>query len=99
MAEKKLVPTYHKTPGKPAAKPTSLTAPLFEKQNYIWMAIGAVVVALGMLLMAGGKNTSASEFDYNVVYSTTRVTIAPILILLGLVIEIYAIFKRPSLQK
>jgi hypothetical protein len=28
------------------------------------------------------------------VYSTTRITVAPILILLGFVIEIYAIFKK-----
>jgi heme/copper-type cytochrome/quinol oxidase subunit 2 len=66
----------------------------FGKENYIWMGIGAAVVALGMFLMSGGKNQDPNTFDYNVVYSTTRVTVAPILILLGLVIEIYAIFKK-----
>jgi hypothetical protein len=30
------------------------------------------------------------------VYSTTRITIAPILILAGLMVEIYAIFKKPK---
>jgi hypothetical protein len=62
------------------------------------MGIGAAVIALGMILMAGGKSTDVNKFDYNSVYSTTRITIAPILILLGFVIEIYAIFKRPKVQ-
>lgn len=74
-------------------KTTKDTA-LFSKDNYIWMAIGAVIIALGMFLMSGGKNQDANVFDYNVVYSFTRVTVAPILILLGFVVEIYAIFKK-----
>jgi len=71
-------------------------APLFEKDNYMWMAIGAVVIIIGMFLMSGGKNENPNVFDKDVVYSTTRITVAPILILLGFVIEIYAIFKKPA---
>jgi len=71
-------------------------APLFTKDNYTWMAIGAVVIALGFLLMSGGKNENPNAFDTKTVYSTTRVTIAPIVILLGFIIEIYAIFKNPK---
>ncbi len=67
---------------------------LFGKENYVWMAIGAVIIALGMFLMSGGKNQNPKVFDYNVVYSTTRITIAPILIILGLLVEVYAIFKK-----
>jgi uncharacterized membrane protein len=67
---------------------------LFSKENYTWMIIGAVIVALGMILMSGGKNENPNTFDYNVVYSTTRITVAPILIVLGLLIEVFAIFKR-----
>lgn len=73
--------------------------PIFEKDNYTWMGIGVAVIALGMLLMSGGKNPNPNQFDYKLVYSTTRITIAPILILAGLIIEIYAIFKRPNLQQ
>jgi Protein of unknown function (DUF3098) len=69
---------------------------LFTKENYVWMVIGAVVVLLGMLLMSGGKNENPAVFDYNVVYSTSRITIAPILIVAGLLIEVYAIFKSPK---
>lgn len=69
---------------------------LFTKENYMWMGIGAAVVILGMLLMMGGKNQNPNTFDYSVVYSTRRITVAPILILAGLMIEIYAIFKNPK---
>lgn len=67
---------------------------LFGKDNYLFMLIGLVIVALGMLLMAGGKSSDPTVFDQKEVYSTTRITIAPILILLGLGLEIYAIFKK-----
>jgi Protein of unknown function (DUF3098) len=69
---------------------------LFTKDNYLWMGVGAVIIALGMILMSGGKNEDPKVYDYNVVYSFTRVTVAPILILLGFVVEIYAIFKKPK---
>jgi uncharacterized membrane protein len=70
------------------------TTPLFGKENYRWMIIGIVIVALGLFLMAGGKSKDPNVFDPNQVYSTTRITIAPILILLGLGIEIFALFKK-----
>ena len=68
--------------------------PLFGKENYMLMIVGGVVVLLGLFLMTGGKNIDPNVFDKNVVYSTTRITVAPILILLGLTIEIFAIFKK-----
>ena len=71
-------------------------APFFTKYNYRWMLIGGIVIIMGMFLMSGGKNQNPNTFDYNVVYSTTRITIAPILIILGLLIEVYAIFKKPK---
>jgi len=70
-------------------------APLFSKENFMWMIIGGIVIALGMFLMSGGKNPDPNNFDTNLVYSKTRITIAPILIVAGLLIEIYAIFKKP----
>lgn len=69
---------------------------MFTKENYTWMLIGLVVIAIGFLLMAGGKSENPAIFDKDAVYSARRITIAPLLILAGLVIEIYAIFKRPK---
>jgi len=67
---------------------------LFGKQNLLWMLIGAIVIVLGFLLMAGGKSEDPNVFNEAEVYSTTRITIAPLLIVAGLVIEIYAIMKK-----
>ena len=72
------------------------TTSIFSKDNYRWMLIGLVVIAIGMFLLAGGSSKDAAVFDRTQVYSTTRITIAPLLILAGLVIEIFAIFKKPK---
>ena len=72
------------------------TPSIFDKENYVWMLLGIVVMAIGMFLLSGGKNTDPAVFDTSKVYSTTRITIAPILILAGLVIEIFAIFRKPK---
>ena len=72
------------------------TPSIFSKDNYMWMAIGAVVITIGMFLMAGGGSTDPNVFNKDEVYSARRITIAPILILAGLVIEVYAIFKKPK---
>lgn len=69
---------------------------LFTKDNYLWMIIGAIVIIVGIIVMSGGKNENPAVFDNSVVYSTTRITIAPILIVAGLLIEVYAIFKSPK---
>lgn len=68
--------------------------PLFGKENYMWMLIGLAVLALGFFLMAGGKSIDPKVFNDSDVYSTTRITIAPILIIAGFVIEIFAIMKK-----
>jgi hypothetical protein len=72
---------------------------LFTKKNYMWMIIGVVVVAIGMLLMAGGRNTNPAVFDTNLVYNPRRITVAPIVILIGFIIEIFAILQKPVVEK
>jgi heme/copper-type cytochrome/quinol oxidase subunit 2 len=84
MLKEKMATTKKQTP----------MPPLFANDNYIFMIIGGVVIALGMFLLSGGKNQDPKVFDYNVVYSTTRITVAPILIIVGLLIEVFAIFKK-----
>jgi Protein of unknown function (DUF3098) len=75
------------------------TPSIFSKENYTWMLIGIIVIAIGMFLMAGGSSDDPGVFRKEEVYSTTRITIAPLLILAGLVLEIYAIFKKPKVNK
>jgi hypothetical protein len=78
----------------PVKKPAA--APLFDKENFTWMLIGVALLVVGFLLMAGGGSDDPNVFDASEVYSTRRITIAPIVILLGLAVEIYAIFRQPK---
>jgi hypothetical protein len=100
MAERKVVTRPATTTLKDTnVKKQTPVSPMFYKDNYMWMGIGAAIIALGFLLMSGGKTNNPNQFDYSLVYSTTRITIAPILILAGLMVEIYAIFKKPKVQQ
>jgi hypothetical protein len=67
---------------------------LFGKANLQLMAIGAVVMIIGLFLLSGGKSNDPNVFSDDEVYSTTRITIAPILIILGFIIEVVAIMKK-----
>jgi uncharacterized membrane protein len=71
---------------------------LFDKSNYTWMIAGVVLVLLGFVLMSGGKSPDPHKFNYDEVFSPMRITVAPILILLGFAIEAYAIMKKPASQ-
>lgn len=74
---------------------TTPKAPLvFGRQNYIWMGIGVALIAVGLALMAGGHMPSPDVWEDDIIYSFRRITLAPIFILAGLVVEIYAIFKK-----
>ena len=67
---------------------------LFTKQNYLYIAIGCGLIALGMILMLGGGMKDPNVWDESVIYSPVRTVLAPIVILAGLGMQIYAIFKR-----
>ena len=69
---------------------------LFGKENYMLMLAGLLILGLGFFLMAGGKSSDPKLFDPKEVYSTTRITVAPILIVLGFIIEVIAIMKKPK---
>lgn len=62
-------------------------------KNYILLAIGFVVIVLGMVLMCGGSSESPEEFNY-AMFSWRRITLAPLLIVGGFAFEIYALLKR-----
>jgi Protein of unknown function (DUF3098) len=83
----------------PAAKKQNEAHPigsLFSRDNYTWMLIGAGVLILGFALMGGGASDNPNVFDASKVYSFRRITLAPIVILAGFAIEIYAIFRKPK---
>ena len=65
----------------------------FGKDNYLLMGIGFGLVIVGLFLMSGGNMPSPDIWDENIIYSFRRTVLAPIIILAGLVVEIFAIFK------
>lgn len=71
----------------------------FGQQNFKWMLIGLAFIVAGFLLMMGpDANTVDGKFDPNSwnddIFSIRRIRIAPLFIVIGFVIEVYAILKR-----
>ena len=90
--KKRLQPTRSRKKSAVASLPKEPL--IFGKQNYIWMGIGFGLIALGMLLMSGGAMPSPDVWDESIIYSFRRTVLAPFLMLVGLVVEVYAIFKK-----
>lgn len=68
---------------------------LFDRTNYMWMIGGVVLILIGFALMSGGKSPDPHKFLYNEIYSFRRITLAPIVVLLGFAVEVYAIMRKP----
>jgi len=65
---------------------------VFDRDNFKWMFIGMGVMLFGYILMSGGSMPDANTWDPSIIYSFRRITLAPFIILVGIAIEIYAIF-------
>lgn len=89
--EIKVVPTA------PAKKKVDEKPPQFAltRENYIFMGIGIVLILLGFILMIGGGSKDPTVFNYDM-FNFRRLTLSPILILAGFVVELYAIMKKPK---
>ncbi len=68
----------------------------FQKENYKILLIGLVINIVGFILMIGGATTDPNVFNEDELFSSTRITISPMLILLGYIVIIYAIMKKPK---
>jgi hypothetical protein len=66
----------------------------FVRQNYILMIAGLVFIIVGYMLMAGGKSEDPNVFNGEEIFSFRRITLAPIIVLIGYAIEVYAIIKK-----
>lgn len=67
----------------------------FGKENYIMAIIGLAFIFGGFILMAGGAADDPNVFNEEV-FSTQRITVAPLVVLLGFAIEIIACMYRPK---
>lgn len=91
---KKVVVSTQKAPTTSRASVSTPVEMIFSKEQFKWMGIGLALIALGFVLMAGGSMPDPEVWDESIIYSTRRTVIAPIVVLLGLGVEIYAIFKK-----
>ena len=65
----------------------------FGKMNYILVIVGIALIALGFILMIGGGSSDPDVFNEEM-FNFRRLTLAPILVLAGFVVEIVAIFWK-----
>ncbi len=76
---------HHIKPVKTEKKaPATSSSYSFGKKNYQLMIIGLVIITLGFVLMSGSED----------IFSTTKMTIAPIVVVFGFAFEVYAILKK-----
>ena len=68
----------------------------FTRTNYRLLIFGLVVVVVGFILMSGGGSGDPKVFDAEEIFSVRRITVAPIVALIGYLFIAYAILKRPS---
>ncbi len=66
----------------------------FGKENYKLFIAAVVVVTIGYLLMVGGGSDDPSEFNAEELFSPVRITVAPMVVLAGFALGVYAIMKK-----
>jgi uncharacterized membrane protein len=67
-----------------------------KKDNLRIILIGLAINVLGYLLMIGGGSDNPNEFNEAELFSTIRITVAPILIVAGFVVIILGIMRKPK---
>ena len=71
----------------------------FSKENYKLLIVGVVIVIFGFILMMGGGSDDPNAFDEEALFSFTRITLAPFLVIAGYVVVIYAILKKSKKEE
>lgn len=65
----------------------------FGKDNFIWLSISIVFIIVGFALMSGGSSPDGIAFN-PAIFSKQRIVVAPIIIMIGYLLMIYAILKK-----
>lgn len=66
----------------------------FDRVNYILLAVSAVIVIIGLVLMSGGSST-VEQYNPDI-FSPLRIKVAPIVTFIGFVSVIYAVMRKPK---
>ncbi len=70
----------------------------FNKQNYTYLIAGTALVVIGLMLMSGGGSDDPNKFNPEI-FSTRRITVAPICILAGYITVLLGIMKKPKAEQ
>jgi hypothetical protein len=81
------------SPAQAAESKASMFA--FGRENYILLLVGLAFIVVGFILMIGGGSDDPNVFS-DKIFDFRRLTLAPLLVLTGYVIEIFAIMKKPK---
>lgn len=65
----------------------------FSKKNYILLFIGLAFMLSGLILMVGGGSEDPTQFS-DEIFNLQRLTLAPVLLAIGFIIEIFAIMYK-----
>jgi hypothetical protein len=65
----------------------------FKKKNYLLLIVGLAFIASGLILMIGGRSEDPTKFSADI-FDFQRLTLAPILLATGFIIEIFAIMSK-----
>lgn len=101
MATKKVTPVRKPQYKAPVVSSKSKFAPdspvdfVFDRMNYIWMLVGILFIVVGFLLMIGGGSNDPNVWN-PAIFSFRRITLAPVLVMIGYGIEVYAILRKPK---
>ena len=66
----------------------------FGRMNFILLAVSMLVVIIGFVLM-GGSGSTAEAYQPDI-FSARRIKVAPVVCLLGFVLMIYAVVRKPK---
>lgn len=67
-------------------------------KNISYILIGAAVMILGYVLMLGGGTKDPGTFNPEM-FSFTRIVLAPVVILIGMGVEVFAVMHRGKEKK
>ncbi len=68
----------------------------FGKTNYLLIIAGVVIMGIGFVLLSGGGTDDVTQFNPDEIFSTRRITVAPITVLVGLGVVLLGILKKPE---
>lgn len=80
---------------KNSAKPEWAPGMPFRRTNYILMIAGIIILLIGYFMLSGGGSDDPSKFSDSI-FNARRLKAAPIILITGFLVELFAIMYRPG---